>query len=128
MTKYSRQIRSARATITRKGTTCTWYKAGLPVDANDPTPEFEEVADQAPFPNTPIVYYPQKRLNQATNQYEVVMLGDEVQRFGLIPGDVPFVPESGDAVKYSDGELLHVDTVNTTAPDGTAIVHEVSFK
>jgi hypothetical protein len=128
MTKYGRQIVSARKTITRKGTTCTWYKAGLPVDPDDPTPEFQEVADQAQFPDTPIVYYPQKRLNQATNQYEYVMLGDTTQRFGLIPGDVPFTPEAGDAVKYSDDELMHVDTVNTTAPDGTPIVHEVSFK
>ena len=126
-TKYTRQTARARALITRKGTTCTWYKA-VNSTADDTTlpPEMQGDADPLEF-TVPIVFYPQAKLSLAT-QLGIRLTGTvSNQLFAVIPGDVPFTPEDDDAVLIN-GKIQHVDTINTLQPDMTPIIYEVSFK
>ena len=131
-TKYRRQIATARRIITKKGTLCTWFKDSDTDTTDDTSPEFPTNDEPTAYLKVPIAFYPQTRQNLAT-VITVALTGSYTdQMFGVIPGDVGFVPESDDAVllTYGDGttRTLHVDTVNTTQPDLTPIVHEVSFK
>ena len=130
MTKYARQIASARKTITKKGTTVTWFKAAD--SGTGVAPEFPTDNPPTPYPNTPIVFYPSERQSLAT-VLEVMKTGqftDQLQ--AIIPGDVPFTPVIDDAVLMVNGDgsmtTLHVDWVNTTQPDLTPIVYEIGFK
>lgn len=127
MTKYLRQIARARALIKKKGTTCTWYKADNTDTSDDTSPEFPNNDAPTVFNDVPIAFYPANRQNLYTALVEKITGQNTNQLFAVIPGDVPFKPEPNDAV-LCNGEHLNVDTVNTTKPDGTAIIHEVSFQ
>lgn len=131
MTKYARQIASARKTITKKGMLVTWFKSADTNTSDDTAPEFP--SNDPPLSYVvPIVFYPSKRNSLAT-VLEVVKTGqvtDQLQ--AVIPGDVPFDPAIDDAVLMVNGDgsmtTLHVDWVNTTQPDLTPIVYELGFK
>lgn len=129
MTKYSRQIRAARKLIARKGTTVVWFKQGAPVDPDDPTPEFSELGEGVPFPGIPAAFYPLSSTSSQSDQYVPVFAESARNLYCVIPGDLPFTPENGDAVMLDGPEnILHVDKLNVTAPDGIPIIYEVSFK
>lgn len=127
MTKYARQIASARKTIVRKGMYVAWYKPGV-TDAGDLTPEYPDIGPATEYLDIPIVLYPAKRPSQATLFIDTATMTGVEQLFGIIPGDVPFAPEINDAVLIAPGNLVHVAYINTTQPDGTPIVHEIGFK
>ena len=126
MTKYLRQLNRAKQLIIKYGTTCNWYKPGVEV-GNDPTPEFPELQDAAEFDAVPIVTYTVKRQSEGTIVYSKEFETGVANLYASIPGDVPFSPEIDDAVLFN-GKLMHVNYVNTTQPDGTAIVHEVGLR
>lgn len=132
MTKYARQIASARRTIVKKGTTVTWFKAANTDATDDDAPEFPTDDPPTPYPLTPIVFYPSSRQSLATILAAVATGGFTDQLLGIIPGDVPFVPAKDDAVLMvqADGSMVtfHVDSINTTQPDLTPIVYEIVFK
>jgi hypothetical protein len=128
MTKYGKQIARARKIIASKGTTVVWFKAGEPVDADDQTPEYAELGEGKAYADIPAVFYPANATTQYTNVF-VPLLGMAGENsICCIPGDVPFIPQYGDGVLIAEGDLRHVDLINKTAPDGTAIIYEVSFK
>ena len=127
MTKYARQIASARKTITKKGTTVTWFKADNTDSTDDDAPEFP-TEDTAKSYVVPIVFYPANSAALVTSAGAVKIgaFSDRLQ--GIIPGDVPFTPIMDDAVQLPDGSITHVDTVNVLQPDFTPILYEIVFK
>ena len=130
-TKYARQIKSARATIIRKGTTCLWSKDTDVNTGDDTSPEFPS-NDAPTVYSTPIVLYPSTRIELATAIASIMNGSFKTQLLGLIPGDVPYTPEIDDAVKFTNPDastfILHVADVNTVQPDLYPIIHEITFK
>lgn len=126
-TKYLAEIALARALIVRKGTLCVWTKAVNTNTADDPSPEFPTEDDVVTYPNVPIIFYPEKRLSLFTVLQDLKAGTPMYQLYGMIPGDVGFVPEIGDIVT-AVGRTIVVTEVNTTQPDLVPIVHELSFK
>lgn len=126
MMKYLRQIAAARKMIAAKGTIVTWYKAGQ-ADVTDPTPEFPELADAVGY-DVPFVLYPITNLRDGSITYDKDLQTGVQALYGAMPGDVPFTPEDGDAVLLPGNNLVHVNYINITQPDGVPIVFEVGFK
>jgi hypothetical protein len=105
MTKYADEIASARDAITEAGDTVLWQRAGTTLGT------------------VPIVWLPSAQLSQWALQF-----GRELQvpigyRYGLMPGDVPFIPASRDQVTGSDGVTRNIEMADVLAPDGTAILY-----
>lgn len=124
--KYRRQINNARRIIAAKGTFCTWTKEGVDSSSTLP-PEMQNYAEPTAFTGTPIVFIPATRKEMFTAVLEALGAYVSNQDIGIIPGDVPFSPANGDNVAIN-GEERYVDRVNKVAPDGVAIIYEITFK
>lgn len=125
-TKYARQQLSARKTILKKGTFCTWLKNTDSLDVANP-PEMANSGEPTKYDKTPIVFYPQENNRLLTETFVPVTNTPSNQLYAIIPGDVPFIPEEGDAVIVGI-DTLHVDTLNVTKPDYVPIIWEIAFK
>lgn len=124
---YDKKISSVAAKIKAKGQAVTWQKtvAGAAVDADKPWLGSEPVPLNFP---AHVLFLPYSKDAPNETKSLLSMAGTnliEGRLYGLM-GSTGFVPSPADTV-LRDGATVNVETVDTLAPDGKAILYIVGF-
>jgi hypothetical protein len=123
--KYAQDIADAKAAIAEAGQLVTWRQLNeVMPDANKPWIRTPGVPTD--FPVT-IAFLKVKRIRYES-QRDMPETRDKIGAFrGLMAGGQPFTPSAKDVV-VRNGKVLQIESLDSLAPDGDAIIHEIIFK
>jgi len=122
MTKYARQIETAKRLIDKFGAECVWVKPA----AEDPNakPWRDNRQGEAEEFNASVAFFSAKDLGYGSTLALANMAGTEVpahSRMGLMSGGQEFNPELTDTVWFN-GDEIDITKIDNLAPDGEPIL------
>lgn len=123
---YSRQQKSAKRIIRKKGELCQWV---IPATA---TQDPDEPWNTEPVPEVvhtgiPIVFVPTN--NKGLETLASLINGSPVSS-GNVKGlmaSVPFAPSKAHKVIRKDGRVLTIESIDEVNPNGESILFEIGF-
>lgn len=118
---YDDFLAMAKELITENGEVCTW---GRPVVAASSEPWNPTNDNPLTWPNISICWEPSVIRNFQAFGYSPVEEVADGFLFGLMAGDVPFVPQLSDTITRSDGSILNfIAPADVTGPDGRPVMY-----